>query len=178
MAVFLSRLLQADSCWSQHGFFPTKWHLSTPGSCSLTPQTQDPCSLAAMLWTCRVCEDRSTSQVQLVHLGWRGGGEWSCRWAEGGAEPKGSWCGWCLRRSASWPEPWDPCGMEPGQPAGAGTKGQEHGECSEVCRWVEAGWREGCSGHIVKSGLDPEGDGSREGIHDPEGWGSGGGSLS
>ena len=51
--------------------------------------------------------------------------------------------------------------MEPGQPAGAGTEAQEHGECSKVCRWEETGWREGCSGHIVKSGLDPEGDGSR-----------------
>ena len=30
-----------------------------------------------------------------------------------------------------------------------------------MCRWEETGWREGCSGHIVKSGLDPEGDGSR-----------------
>lgn len=75
MAVFLSRLLQTDSCWPQHGFFPTKWHLSTPGSFvadtpSLTPQIQDPCSLAAMLQTCRVCEDRRTSQVQLVYLGW------------------------------------------------------------------------------------------------------------
>lgn len=40
---------------------------------SLTPQIQDPCSLAAMLRTCRVCEDRRTSQVQLVYLGWGGG---------------------------------------------------------------------------------------------------------
>lgn len=44
VAMSPSRLLQADSCWPQHSFFPTKWHLSTPGSSvadapSLPPST-------------------------------------------------------------------------------------------------------------------------------------------
>ena len=67
--------------------------------------------------------------------------------------------------------PGTPAGWSQVQPAGASTEAQE-------CGWEETGWREGCSGCIVKSGLDPEGDGSREGTPDPGRRRSGGGSLS